>query len=234
MAKPIYCAFCGTELTRGWLSGDAETIKFNIDVSVDCCEACKNKYGKDSVFGHERFGSKICNYKKNNKLKLSEKEIANLFIEYLSQQEKQKERTGTEIVSEFQGFFTYNENGYFGVREFQQGFWNRDINTKDMVKSMQKSMDFESYVFDKNDITKIQFRRKTMGDTIGLFKAAYTYDIILNDEKEFSYKPCLTRSAYIGSGLPFLWFLSADKKVKKELEFFKKKINSDLPIQRAK
>ena len=142
MAKVINCAFCGKELTMGLFKGDACAISCNIDVSITCCEDCKNKYGKENVFGHERFGAKICNYKKNNKLKLSEKEIANLFIEYLSQQEKQKERTGAEIVSEFQGFFTYNENGYFGVREFQQGFWNRDINTKDMVKSMKKSMDF--------------------------------------------------------------------------------------------
>ena len=234
MAKPIYCAFCGTELTRGWLSGDAETIKFNIDVSVDCCAECKSKYDKNSVLGHERFGAKICNYKKKNKLKLSEKEIATMFIQYLSEQEKQKEKTGGEIASEIQGFFCYNENGYFGVREFQQGFWNRDMNSKDMVKSMLKTADFSSYVFDKNDITKIQYRRKSFGDTKGPFKAVYSYDIILNDEKLFTYKPCLTRSAFVGSGLPFLWFLSADKKMKKELEFFRSIIGSDLPIEKVK
>lgn len=234
MAKSTNCAFCGKEITKGFLKGDAEYLSFNLEIGVTCCPDCEKMYGKESVSGHERFGAKIYNYKKARKIKLSEKEIAHMFLQYLRDEEAQKAKYGNEIPDGHYSFFSYNPNGCFCVREFQSGFVNSDVSAKDMIKSMEKSYNYDSYMFDKNDITKIQYRRKSMGDPLGLFSVAYSYDIILNDEKEFSYKPCLTRTAMIGRGLPFMKGWSADKKIKKELELFKSLINSDLPIKKAR
>ncbi len=234
MSKVTSCAFCGKPITKGFLSGDATSLSFSLDVSVTCCEECEKKYSNELYYSHDRFAKKIYNYQKKAKVKLTDRQIARYFLQYTNDINKHNEKTAFEATPEFYAFYNYDEKGRFSVEEFQLGFRSRDIKIDDMAISKIENYTAIDNVFDKNDITKIAYRRKRLGDIRGLFSAAYTYDIILNDETVFTYKPCVTRYAVIGRGLPYLWFLSADKQVKKALEQFKETIGSDLPIERAK
>lgn len=234
MSKVTNCAFCGKQITKGFLSGDATELTLSLDVAITCCEECEKKYSNELYYDHERFAKKIYNYQKKAKVKLTDRQIAHYFLKYTNDINKHNEKMAFEATPEFYAFYNYDEKGRFSVEEFQLGFRTRDIKIYDMALSKMENVTAIDNVFDKNDITKIAYRRKRLGDICGLFSAAYTYDIILNDETVFTYKPCVTRYATIGYGLPYLWFFSADKKVKKALAQFKETIGSDLPIERVK
>ncbi len=236
MAKITNCAICGKEITKGFLSGDADTLSFSLDVSITCCEECAKTFKDPEVFDHARFAKKIYNYKKVTKRKLTDGEIGRMFVQYTSDIQNHRNSKYFETEIAYNGFYHCDGNGNFSVKEFQLGFINSDVSVNDMAKSIIASQLIRGGegVFDKNDISKIAYRRKGIGDPCGLFSVAYTYDIILNDEATFTYKPGMTRVAVIGRGLPFLWVFSANKKVKNILNEFKEDIGSDLIIEKAR
>ena len=189
MAKMTNCAICGKEIKKGFFSEESETLSLSLDVSITCCTECSKVFSDAEVFDHERFARKIYNYQKNNKRKLTDAEIGRMFLQYTSDIQNHILTTDCDRYVGFCGFCYCDEDGNFAVKEHQLGFCSRDIGTIDMVASQINNRLYHDVFFNKNDITKIAYRRKKLGDPYGLFSAAYSYDIILNDEKTFTYKP---------------------------------------------
>lgn len=235
MAKTTKCQFCGKELTTGFFNGDAASIDVASGVSITCCEACRAEKKEIVKINRERFGVKLANYKSATKKKPSEAEIAAMYSRYESEQAQHTAKSAHEIPTEFTGFFWHNDNGAFGVKEFQQGFLSSDVSAKSMVKSLKKASKPDFYGFTKDDITKLEFRQVGIGDPLGLFAIAYSYEIRLNDEKILTYKPCITRTAVLGRGfLGFFCKKSGRKQMIKMLECFKQITGCNLPIVEVK
>lgn len=235
MAKTKFCQFCGKELTAGFFSGTATSVEVAPSVYVTCCEDCEKEKKGEAKLNKERFGVKLANYKRSTKRKPSEAEIASMYRQYVTEQEEQIVKHGANIPNTFTGFFWHNENGVFSVREFQQGFFSSDVSAKEMVKSLKKATATEAFCFTKDDVTKLEFCRVGMGDPLGLFAIAYSYEIRLNDEKVMTYRPCITRTAVLGKGFLGLFCKkSAAKQVYKMLETFQQVTGCTLPIVEVK
>ena len=234
MAKTVNCAFCGKELTSGFLNGNTTSVDLDAFVSIICCEECKNKYKPTVKNNKDRFVLKYESLKKTTKKKYSQNEIADMYLTYLNEKEIQENKCGEEIPDMCFNCFVYNSNGYFSVREFGKGFINTDFSAQSMLKSLNKAQDTDCMMFDKNDITKIEYAQLGFGDPLGLFSVAYSYAIRLNDETVMTYKPCITRTASLGNGFIFGYAKSAEKNLIKQLNEFKKIIGCDLPIVKVK
>ena len=239
MAKTKECAFCGKELSAGFFTGNSTSLDVGVAVFVTCCEDCYEKYRECAKTSRKRFDVKFANYKRAAKKKPSNKEIANMFKTYLEEEQQQLNKAGNEELDMVMGCFCFNKNGFFAVRELEQGFIKSDVNAKDMLKTLDKAYDVDSLPFNKDDITKIEYARVGIGDPmgipVGLFRIAYSYEIRLNDQKVMTYKPCITRMAVIGNGfLTFGCKRSANKQMFKFLNEFKTIIGSDLPIVKVK
>lgn len=235
MAKTTKCQFCGKELTTGFFGGDATSIDVASGVSVTCCEECRAQKKDIAKINKERFGVKLANYKHAAKKKLTEGEIAAMYSRYERQQEQHTVKSACNVPTEMTGFFWHDQNGTFGVKEFQQGFLSSDVSAKSMVNSLKKAERVDTYGFTKDDITKLEFRQVGMGDPLGLFAIAYSFEIRLNDEKVVTYKPCITRTAVLGRGfLGFFCKKSARKQMIKMLEAFKQVTGCTLPIAEVK
>lgn len=231
MAKLTNCVFCNKELTKGFFSEDVERIDLG-GGSLTCCTDCYKKYRGDAKRIRKRFGTKIENLKKAGKRKLSENELAEMFLLYLKEEAEQIAKCGEEEPEKFVSFFGVNEKGYFSVKEQPISAVNTDVTARQMIKTIKKSDDFDSVCFDKDDITKLEFRPTGVGDTLTLFSTAYSYEIRLNDEKVLTYKPCIAKIAVVGQGL--FTRKSADKQLYKMLEVFRMCIGSDLPVTKVK
>ena len=228
MAKIVKCIFCEKEIKKAVFGGETKKISLGGVPDLVCCEECYGKYDR-SLDGF-RFGTKFATIERHTKKKYTEKEIATMYLKYLEEENAQLEKCGNEIPEFSYSFFSYNNKGYFSVREYGQGFLNQDIRAKNMVKSLKKSQDTECCCFDKNDITRIEYYKEGGGDPLGLTKQAFSYGIRLNDETSITYRPCITRTAVIGNGLFFGYRKSAERKIVDELTKFKNYIGSDLPI----
>ena len=235
MAKTTNCAFCGKELTKGFFKGNDMSLEVGSVIYVTCCEDCHDKYQENAKSSRKRFAAKLNNYKRATKKKPSDKEIADMFKTYIEEEQQQLKKSGNEVVDIVIGCFCCNNNGFFAVRELEQGFGNSDVSAKDMLKTLNKADDVQSLPFDKNDITRIEFARVGIGDTLGLFKTVFSYEVRLNDQSIMTYKPCITRTAMIGQHFfPFLHKKSADKHMMEFLNSFKTIIGSDLPIVKVR
>ncbi len=235
MAKTTKCQFCGKELTTGFFNGNATSVDVAPGVSVTCCEACREEKKDIAKINKERFGIKLANYKQAAKKKPSEAEIAAMYSRYEQEQVRHTVKSACDVPTRFTGFFWHNENGAFGVKEFQQGFFSSDVSAKSMVQSLKKANRVDFYGFTKDDVTKLEFRQVGMGDPLGLFAIAYSFEIRLNDEKVVTYKPCITRLAVVGRGItPYFTRRSAEKKVKAALEDFKRATGCTLPIVKVR
>ncbi len=235
MAKIKNCAFCGTEITTGLFNGTAEELE--ITQTVLCCPDCYRIFKSKLEEDQERIETKIKNFKRSGKVRLSDTDIATMVKKYFEETKEFEEKNGQEILTDFYGFFNYNENGYFNVYEFSKGsFLENDGVCKDMVQSKIASETCDTLPFTKNDITKLEYKfASKLGDSTGLFSQAHSFEIRLNDEKKFTYKPCITRYAVIGKGLfPFLAKRNAEKQVVETLQFFKQITGSELPIVKVK
>ena len=233
MAKTTNCAFCGKEITKGFFTGDDRTVDTG-GGSITCCEDCYKLYHADEKKHRTRFGTKIENWKKASKRKPSQKELADMYVRYLKEEAEQSAKCGIQIMNATLGCFVLGDNGCFAVREKRIG--SNSISAKEMIKTLDKAVDLESFYFDKDDITKLEFKRTGIGDPLTLFSTAFSYEIRLNDEKVLTYKPCMAEMAVIGSGIGLYIFKrkSADKKMYKFLEDFRQVIGSDLPITKVK
>ena len=165
---------------------------------------------------------------------MSDEEIAKLFVLYLEEKDQQQEKGADKELTNY-GFFWADEEGFFYVKEFKTGFANSDVSTKDMAKSLDKIGKRDSYSFDKNDITRIEYRMVSKIGDGDLFHKAHSFEIRLNDEKEFTYKPCITRWSTVGTSfIPAIATKKAKKAFVEALELFKETIQSDLPIVEVK
>ena len=235
MAKKANCAFCGKELTKGIFKGEDMVLDCGGGTYLTCCEECYAKYEGLEKVRKNRFGIKLNNLKNAKKIKkLAESDIAKMYLTYIDEEHKQAHKCCDEIPYEGVGIFTLSQNGCFSVREFATGFANSDIGAKQMIKSLDKSQNTDCMFFDKNDITRIEYAKVGMADPLGLFAQAYSFAIRLNDETVITYKPCITRTAMLGRGFIFGYQRSAEAKLKDQLEYFKKKIGSDLPVVKVK
>ncbi len=226
MAKTAKCAFCGAEVTTGLFTGNAEELQ--LSQTVTCCESCHRKFSVAIAGKEYRIINKLENMKRSAKVKLSNEEIAKLVNKYLAEETQQKEKAGNQELEHFTGFFAHNKFGFFTVREFQLSGFLAD----DESSSITASQYVEGVPFDKNDITRIEYRKATkIGRSTGLFSELHTFEVRLNDEKVFTYKPCITRAVVEGKGLmPFLAAKNAEKHFVEQLQQFKQIIGSELPI----
>ena len=235
MAKTTVCAICGKEINKGFLGSNVEHLDIgSAAFGLTCCKECHATYKSVAIRHKERFNAKLENFKRaNKKKKLSEQEVGALFVEYAAASKPEKPLDKSQILPNFSHFYRYSEEGRFAVREFALGFFNSDVCAKAMVKSKAESALLDFNVFDRNDITKIEYSRAGSGDPLGLFSIAYSFNIRLNDERVMTYKPCITRAAFVGHGFGFGYYRSAEKKLIAELEALKRIIGSDLPITKV-
>lgn len=233
MAKTTNCAFCGKELTKGLFNGNAEKLEIGTTLGLTCCADCLAKYKAAAEEHRERFNTKLENFKKATRKKPTEREIAEMFMRYTDECKRNNPTDNLKILGNFSHFFHYGDNGEFGVKEFGLGFFKSDVSAKSMVESKIAASLLDLNVFTKDDITKIEYAKAGIGDPLGLFSIAYSFNIRLNDEFVLTYKPCITRAAFIGRGFGFGYYRSAQKKLVRELENFKRIIGSDLPIVRV-
>lgn len=231
MAKMTNCAFCGKELKKGFFGGDDYLIDTGAGL-LTCCEDCLDKYRGDEKRHRKRFEAKMENLKKAGKRKVSKQELASMYMTYLQEEEDQMRKGGALFPMDVTGCFILGGDGHFAVREQKIGFGNSDVSAKDMVKTLNKAGDYDSLFFDKEDVTKLEFRSTGIGDPLTLFSTAYSYEIRLNDEKVMTYKPCITRMAVLGTGI--FKRRSANKKMYRLMETFKQYIGSDLPVVKVK
>lgn len=236
MAKTTNCALCGKEMTSGFFTGNAQTLDMGISsCNIVCCEECYEKYKKTAKRIRKRFSTKCEHLRKARKAKLSQKELGQMFFSYLKEEKECLEKCRGEVLDQVMNFFSFNDNGFFSVKEFGTGFSNQDISAGDMLKSIEKSQrDTDCLCFDKNDITKIEYAKIGIGDFNGLFQKIYSFAIRLNDEKVMTYKPTVTRALSYGSGFLFGYERSAEKRLRKTLNEFKKQIGSELPIVKVR
>lgn len=232
MAKTMNCQFCGKELTSGFFKGDDRYLDIAGIKSIVCCEDCFNKYIEDVNRVGKRFAIKFENYKKATKNKVDEETLKKMFLHYLEEEKEQIARCGTGSSYANAGYFACDDNGLFAVREFELG---SDASAKQMVKSGKKAEDVGEVRFSKDDITRLEYRTSFVGDSLGMFVSAYSFEVRFNDEKVITYKPCITRMSFVGKGL----FPHSQKKKAKQqcaaaLEIFKKAIGSELPVVEVK
>lgn len=234
MAKTVHCVFCGKELTTGFFNGTAEELEIAELTYVPCCSECKESYAAIAEEDKERFGAKLENYKRSTGKKPKGEELGKLYCRYLLEEDNQRQIPCGETKG-FHRFFWHTEDGFFAIRETRTGFINSDVSAKDMIATLDSAAAADSYMFSRDDITMIQYRQVGMGDPLGLFNIAYSFEIRLNDEKVLTYKPCITRTAVLGKGFCGIYNkTSARKQMEKLLQEFKTAIGSDLPIERVR
>lgn len=235
MAKVEKCVFCGAEVTTGLLKGNVEFFEI-AGATLPCCPDCHKTVSEEIAESQARISAKIKNFKKSSKVKLSNADIATLIKKYQEEEKQYAEKTQCEEPELFCEFYCFNENGHFTVREFEL-YGSLDSNSA-VAMSMDKQLSqiCNSFLFTKDDITKIEYRFTSWhGDSTGLFSEAHSIEIRLNDEKKFTYKPCITRMAVVGKGLfPNFAKKNAEKQVIAALKKFKEAIGSDLPIVKVK
>ncbi len=238
MAKTTTCKFCNKELTKGFFNGNANSLEVAPLVYVTCCDECEKELRDVAKQESERFGVKLANLKRATKSKPTQEEIGKMYLKYLDEKDVHLSKPFVALPIEFEGFCCIGAGGSFCVKEFEQGFINSDASAKLMVKSKEKAAEegtLLSRYFTKEDITRIEYRRVGIGDPLGLCNIAYSYEIRLNDEKDVTYKPCITRAAVLGKGfLGFFCKKSAKRQIQAMLERFKEHIGSDLPIREVK
>ena len=234
MAKTVHCVFCGKELTTGFFNGTSEELEVAELVYLTCCPECKEAMKETAEEEKERFTTKLGNYKRATGKKPKGAELAQLYVTYL------QERTDLGSVpcgdiAGFNRFYWVTTDGMFAVRETRTGFVNSDVSARDMIKSLEAAGDVDSYLVSKDDIDRIEYRQVGIGEPLGLFNIAYSFEIRLNDEKVITYKPCITRTAMLGKGFCGIYNkTSARKQMEKLLQEFKSHIGSDLPIVRVR
>ena len=235
MAKVEKCVFCGAEVTTGMFKGTAEYFEI-ADAMLPCCPDCHKTVSEEIAESQSRISAKIKNFKKSSKVKLSNADIATLIRKYQEEEKQYAEKTEYEEPELFCEFYCFNKNGHFTVREFELYGSSGGGNVTSMSFDKQLSQLCNSFLFTKDDITKIEYRFTSWhGDSTGLFSEAHSIEIRLNDEKKFTYKPCVTRMAVVGKGLfPNLAKKNAEKQVVEVLKKFKETIGSDLPIVKVK
>ena len=234
MEKTINCPFCGKAITAGIFSSESNYIMISLH-SIECCNECAEKYEKEVKRITGRFETKLDNYKKATKKKPDNHTLAKFLLRYLEEEKEQIARCGmiTETDKADVGYFAWNkEKSYFAMREFGSG---SDDTAGQMAKNIKKAENVGKVWFNKDDITKLEYRTTLIGDPIDFFSTAYSFEIRFNDEKVMTYKPCISKVAFIGVALfPHTQKKKAKQQCVEFLTLLKTAIGSDLPIVEVK
>ena len=228
MAKTTHCIFCGKEMTSGFFSGTANSIYLTDVDSVECCDDCCEKYANEAKRIKKRFTTKIENCKASTKKKIDSLTLAAAFVRYLNEEKEQIERCGKIGERLDGGSFSFDKSRkHFAVHEYQLG---NTVSTKSKIKNLNTSSDVGEVWFSKDDITKLEYRiTDGFGTSVGFFSTIYEFDVRFNDEKNITYKPCITKMYFKGSGLfPHSQKKKAKLQCAQELEMLKKLIGSEL------
>ncbi len=239
MSKTVNCQFCGKELTEKFLGGDAYVFSIGTHYNITCCEECLNKY-QDALTKKEkkRLELKLDNYKYSTKDKLKDPaQLVNFINSYIAEKQHFENTRENPIAVPFKNFYGLDGQNFW-VEEFKLGWIEESTTLKDMVKVRKKSSsEMTTTFFTKDDITKIEYRIAHTAPVSLLmpFTHICSVDIRLNDEKNPSYRPSITRLAFSYKTLPvFLEKKSAIKNTEKILNEFKYDIGSNLPIVKVK
>ena len=233
MAKTTNCAFCGKELKKGFWNGEDQLLDTGAS-TLCCCEDCYNRFNPIAKKHKKRFAIKMDSYRYAARRKPTKAEEAQMYITYIAEAERYQEKQADAVPTATVGAFALvTEDGRFTVTEASNSFMHKDINAKDMAKTITKALEADPNWFTKEDISKIEYAPNDSGSFIGLFHKAYSYTIRLNDEKVMTYRPCITRSSVLGKGFGFGYRKRAEKQLMAELILFKTLIGSDLPITRG-
>ena len=231
MAKTTHCSICGKEITTGFFSGEDYTLTVGNE-NITCCHDCYEQYQPEAKRIRKRFEVKLNNYKKATKQKLTEAKVLQMFLTYLAEEKEQISRCGSIDKSISGVYFKWDEKEYFAIREYDLG---TEYSAKQMVKNSKKAEDVGDVWFSKDDITKLEYRTTLVGDSLGLFSTAFSFEIRLNDDKVLTYKPCISKMFFIGTGLfPHNQRKKAREQCRIYLEALKRAIGSDLPVVEVK
>lgn len=201
MAKMVKCKFCGKEMKDSFFSAEVSYLNMGEDVSVPCCEDCFRQYELGSKDEENRFKAKVANYKKSNgKRKLTDAEQEALYITYYNEMKTYKAKNANVTLNEL-GYFKTNEDGFFSVAEFALG---SVTSSKEIANAIDKVTDDAVGAFDKTDISCLKYRLtdKLGTDTGKAMTTAYVFEVLLNDPRVMTYKPCVTY--VVGTGTAFL------------------------------
>ena len=232
MAKTVTCTFCGKEITKGFLSGDAENMEIADLVYVDLCPECAKEYKKIIKIHKERFTTKLANYKWENRCRPNSRQVGEMYVAYLNECGERMEQLGDAQPTGWGYFYAYDNHGRFGWTERRVDFMGSDISANDKIKALEKNIEVDFFGFDKNDISCIEFRL-TNADDLGLFKKAYSVEICLNHERDLTFKPCFGKTVVMVSSV-FGHKKKAAQQVAAMLDEFRQKIGSDLPIRQVR
>lgn len=234
MAKMIKCKFCGKELKTGIFSGNAFYLSMGEDISVPCCEECYKQYSLGSKEEEKRFKAKIENYKKSNgKRKLTEAEQEALYTTYYNEMKGYKAKSAGVILNSL-GYFKVNDDGFFSVAEFALGSVS---SAKEIANAIDKVADDAIGIFDKDDISFLQYRLtdKLGTDTGKAMTTAYVFEVRLNDPRSMTYKPCVTYMVATGTAfLPHKRKEQAEESVISTLNVLKRATGATAQIVKIK
>lgn len=199
MAKMIKCKFCGKEIKDSFFSNEVFYLNMGECVSIPCCEECYKQYSLGSKDEEKRFEAKVANYKKSNgKRRLTDAEQESLYNTYYNEMKAYKAKNAGATLNNL-GYFKASEDGFFSVAEFALG---SVTSSKEIANAIDKVTDDAIGVFDRNDISRLEYRftDKLGTDTGKAMTTAYVFEIFLNDPRVMSYKPCVTYFVATGTG----------------------------------
>lgn len=223
--KVTKCAFCGAPITTGLFGGNSWEIQ--LSETMHCCINCYNQINPYVERRKERLENKIENMRKSTRARLSGEDIANFVKQYMQEEKYYESRYGTVKSLEKTGFFRHNGYGLFSVAEAPlDSVYSWDT----MTASNRRNMDLSDIWFSREDITCIEYCCTTkMGITMEDMPTYYSFDIRLNDQRYFTYRPSIVNICIQGDGL-FNGRRKAEDQLLYMLEGFQRVIGSDLPI----
>ncbi len=236
MAKTFTCPLCGKEIKCGFFSTERAylTVTDNYD-QITCCEECGEKYKAEAKEEKYRFSAKVENARAKTHVKMKDAELGKAFAAYLAEKEQQKAKAEglTELYSI--GCFRVDDKGNFATIERSRALGHRDLNTEDTLLTIEAGSISDSYMFNKNDITKLEYRRCSAPASAGFLTDVYSasFDVFLNDESVITYKPCVARVGVVVEANMFTAGSKLEKKLLAILDEFKDAIGTELPIKKA-
>lgn len=223
--KVTKCAFCGAPITTGLFGGNSWDIE--LGETMHLCINCYNQHNTYIDLNKARLETKIENMRKATKARLSGEDIANFIKQYMQEEDYYQTRYGKVIALETQPFFRHNGYGLFTVAEAPiDGVYSWDT----MVQSNRRNREAEEIWFSREDITCLEYCCTTkMGITDENMPTYYSFDIRLNDQRYFTYRPCIVNVCIQGDGL-FNGRRKAEDQLLYMLEGFQRVIGTNLPI----
>jgi hypothetical protein len=236
MAKAKICPICGKEYHTAFFGNDESgclafgslTLAREECYNISCCAACAQRFEALAKEEGQRFAAKLTNMKRARRMKLTDETIARLFMNYLGEMAQHPVYHGEDGLPIT--FCSITPDGHFCMTEADTTVMN--ITAKNYRKDIQRFSAFDDrHVFGKEDVTRLEYRLEHENPT-GLFSGIYTFEIRLNDEKDMTFRPCITRCIIASTGL--LDKRKAMKEMLRKMEVFQRRVGVNLPITKVK